>query len=346
MVFGAVLLIVGGVLLLRYRFLLATELHLSVGEDPLALHLKVVGDIPLEASASRFDYQSMDTVRSLLFVTHLGGDEVVVVDMANETVRGYVAGIASPHGVLAVPALGRAFVSATGSHEIVAIDEASRAVVARTGAGAFPDGLAFDPDSQKLFVSDESGGAVVVLDARTNLVVDRVSLGGTVGNTQYDSVGHQIVAAAEGRGQLVLIDPMTDRVTAWMYLPGCRGPHGVYVNAAERRAYVACEGNARLVDLDLDSHLSVGSFPVGDFPDVLASDPGLGRLYVASESGVVALFRESGGTLAPLGEAFLAPAAHTVAVEGATHRVYFPLEDVGGRPMLRIFAPTDASSGP
>ena len=40
-------------------------------------------------------------------------------------------------------------------------------------------------------------------------------------------------------------------------------------------------------------------------------------------------------TLAPLGE-YRAPHAHSVAVDPTTHRVYVPLEDVNGKPVLRI----------
>jgi hypothetical protein len=32
-----------------------------------------------------------------------------------------------------------------------------------------------------------------------------------------------------------------------------------------------------------------------------------------------------------------------VAVDPATHRVYLPLADVGGHPMLRVIAPADSS---
>jgi hypothetical protein len=41
------------------------------------------------------------------------------------------------------------------------------------------------------------------------------------------------------------------------------------------------------------------------------------------------------GALAPLGE-YRAPHAHSVAVDPATHRVYVPLQDVHGKPALRI----------
>jgi len=91
--------------------------------------------------------------------------------------------------------------------------------------------------------------------------------------------------------------------------------------------------------LDLRAGRVTASFPVGDQPDVLAFDPGLGRLYVAAESGVVAVFGRRGRTLDPLGRGFLADGAHTVAVDPKTHDVFFPLPEVDGVPVLRIMAP-------
>ena len=70
---------------------------------------------------------------------------------------------------------------------------------------------------------------------------------------------------------------------------------------------------------------------------MLAFDTSLRRLYVSSESGVVAVFAEHGRRLAKLGQAFLAAEAHTVAVDSRTHLVYFPLEF---GPVLRVMKPT------
>ena len=45
------------------------------------------------------------------------------------------------------------------------------------------------------------------------------------------------------------------------------------------------------------------------------------------------------------GQAFLAPEAHTVAVDPRTHLVYFPLENgAGGIPELLIMKPSQAKS--
>jgi hypothetical protein len=66
---------------------------------------------------------------------------------------------------------------------------------------------------------------------------------------------------------------------------------------------------------------------------VLAFDSSSRRLYVAAETGVVAVFAEHGRGLTKLGQALLAPEAHTVAVDARTHLVYFPLQSgsSGGR---------------
>src|SRR6185503_21102181 len=97
-----------------------------------------------------------------------------------------------------------------------------------------------------------------------------------------------------------------------------------------RLAFVACEGNAKLLVFDLQRRRVTATFDVGDDPDVLDFDTSLRRLYVAAESGEVAAFQEHGRTLRKLGQAKLADNAHSVAVDPRSHLVYFPLEDVDG----------------
>lgn len=77
----------------------------------------------------------------------------------------------------------------------------------------------------------------------------------------------------------------------------------------------------------------------GGDPDVLAWDPGWHCLYVATESGLPSSFWATGDTLLPLGSQHI-PHAHTVSVDPRTHRVYLPLEFIGGRPVLRVLEPS------
>jgi len=90
--------------------------------------------------------------------------------------------------------------------------------------------------------------------------------------------------------------------------------------------------------LDLASKRVTGVMDVGGGPDVLALDPGLHRLFVASESGALAVF-DTGAQVRKVGMGNAGPNAHSVAVDPDTHHVYLPLTDVGGHPVLRELVP-------
>jgi YVTN family beta-propeller protein len=306
---------------------------------PGALPLVHVADIALGGKATRMDYASIDPGRHLLFIAHLGDSAVIVFDTQSDRVVGRIEGLANVHGVLAIPELGRVYATATGSNEVVAIDEATFQVIARTRTGAYPDGMAYVPDAHKLYVSDKSGESATVVDTRSHHRIATIALGGAVGNTQYDPVSRHVFANVQGLGQLVEIDPATDRILARIDLPEAGGNHGLLIDAKHRLAFIACEDSARLLVLDLATRRAVATFDVGRDPDVLAMDPDLDRVYLAGEAGVVSVFEARAGGATQVGEGFLGPDAHVVAVDPATHRAYFPLDDVHGRTVLRIMRP-------
>jgi DNA-binding beta-propeller fold protein YncE len=309
------------------------------------LPLRQVGaDIPLPGKANRFDYASVDPQRRILFLAHLGSGMVTAVDLRTNRIVANVSDVPSVHGVLAVPELGEVFASATGQNRLDVISEQTYRVIAHAPAGTYPDGIAYAPDSRELFISDESGRTETVVDTRTNQRVATLPLGGEVGNSQYDPISHEVLVDVQTLDEIAAIDPRTNEVVAHYPLPhSCRDDHSLLIDAPARLAFVACDGNAKLLLVDMtDMHvLSVND--VGDDPDVLAFDPGLDRLYVASESGVVAVFELEGKDLRLLGRKLLAHEAHSVAVDPATHLVYFPLQNVHGRGVLRVMSPTDLS---
>ncbi|ONT70929.1 hypothetical protein A8E45_37420 [Burkholderia cenocepacia] len=310
-------------------------------DDPAidTLPLKLIGDVPLPGCASRFDYESYDPQRHLLFIAHLGDGEVVVFDTLASRVVARIPGVSAVHGVLAVPALSRVYASATGTNKIVAIDADTLKIVARTPGGVYPDGMAWVPDVQKLYVSDETGETETVIDGSTNRRVATVSLGGEVGNTQYDPVSRHVFVNVQSRRQLVEIDPRTDTVVARTELPGARGNHGLLIVPEFRLALIACEDNDRLLVLDMRTMKEIAAFDVGGTPDVLAYDPALRTVYVAGEAGVVSMFHVDTSHVVKIGDGRVGPDAHVVSVDAASHDAWFALKDVDGHPVLRIMAP-------
>lgn len=320
------------------------RVDIAIADSRNALPLTLVRDIPLPGHAARLDYESFDSRSRLLFIAALGDGSIDVVDTTRQRLASTVANVSAAHGVLAIPELGRVYASATGTDELIALDERTLRVIGRTPAGDYPDGIAYDPKTTRIFVSDEHGGTVTVIATATTTRIATIALGGESGNIQYDPGTQRMVSAEQTHNRLIEIDPRTLGIVGRVSLPGCAGSHGLYIDAPARSAFVACENNSQLIVINLNTMREVQSVSVGDTPDVLAFDAGLRRLYVASESGIVSVFHERFGRLRLLGQAFLAHEAHTVAVDPATHLVYFALENVNGRPALRVMRPTRLSS--
>ena len=305
------------------------------------LPLRTLTDIPLTGGTTRLDYQSFDSSSGRLYIAHLGSDLMTVFDTNQQAIVGDVRDLKRVHGVLAVPELHRVYASATGTNELAVIDDQSLKIVARVPAGDYPDGIAYASKENKIYVSDLRGRSDTVIDAKTNQRIATIQLGGGAGNSQYDRTSDRIFVTVDGREELVEIDPNSDQVAARYPLTGCKGSHGLLIDSEHRMAFAACEENSKLVVFDLETKKVTATLSVGADPDVLAFDSALNRLYVSAESGIISIFDERDRSLVKVGEGHFAANAHTVAVDPRTHRVYFPLQNVNGKPVLRIAVPSD-----
>ncbi len=140
--------------------------------------------------------------------------------------------------------------------------------------------------------------------------------GGTVGHRMYrPRAFFDILIDIEGRGE-----------------PLGKDVHDVVIGGQARRiTSLPCSISPacrcwRLTRIEKDS-------------DVLAYDSELKQLYVSAESVTVTVFRENGKAVLLDGTLSM-PHAHTVCVDPDTHLVYFPLQSVEGRPVLRIMEPS------
>src|SRR2546425_3153454 len=120
--------------------------------------LRVVADMPLPGSGSRFDYQSLEPASGRLFISHMGAGQLVVFDVRAGRAIANLDGFPTVTGVLAVPVEHRAYASATGDHEVVVVNDSTFQIVARVPGPRFPDGIAYAPEERRGFVSGASRG--------------------------------------------------------------------------------------------------------------------------------------------------------------------------------------------
>jgi DNA-binding beta-propeller fold protein YncE len=171
----------------------------------------------------------------------------------------------------------------------------------------------------------------------------QVKLGVETGNVVFDAprgIFWITVNKAKPPDALMGVDPAAAKITTSIDVPGCDGAHGLRIHPDGQSALIACEGNNMLARVDLNGAHAVVTQPTGEGPDVLSIDPGLGWVYVAAESGDLAVFdiRKPGLTAFP--KQHVGEHAHSVTVDPATHRVFFPLmAGSKGTPALRIMKP-------
>ncbi len=303
-----------------------------------ALSLQHVGDFPLPGGTTRWDYLSLDPARSRLFVAHLGDSTVVVMDTKTKAILATIGNVGHVHGTLAVPELNRVYASATATDEIVAIDASTLKIVARIPGGVYPDGIAYAPEAGKLYVSDENGHTeTVIASAPTSgsAPLRWAALWETRSTTQHQSIFRDV----QGRRSLVEIDPQTDKVIDRIALPGAEGNHGLLIVPESRLAFIACEGNDRLLVLDMKSKQIVANFAVGREPDVLGYDATLSQVYLASEAGVLSIFKVTTTGVTKGGQGFVGSNAHSLAIDPVAHEIYLPLKEVEHHSVMRVMKP-------
>jgi DNA-binding beta-propeller fold protein YncE len=312
------------------RVLLAAVVVAGCVKSSGGLLVKVT-DVELPGNATRFDYADVDAERGLMALAHMGDDELLVLSLADGKVLARVPNVVKVRGV--VVAGDRIYATAMNG-ELVIIDAKTFVEAGRAATGDGPDGVAFDPVHQVVATSDQRAGALSLFASGGSGARTAVPLGSSEsGNVVFDPARKVFWVTAPPK--LIGVDPVTGATGPAFALPGCEGAHGLRLHPDGRSAFVACEDNDVLLRVNLESGATV-SAPVGKGPDVLAIDAGLGRLYVAPESGDVAVFDLSREGLHELGRVHPGDHAHTVAVDQKTHRVYFPFER---GPVLAIMAP-------
>jgi DNA-binding beta-propeller fold protein YncE len=313
------------------------------GATPASLPLVLVADVDLPGRATRFDYQDVDRALGHLVVSHMNDGSVLFVDLADGTVLKEVRGIPVARGVVVADDVGLVFVTSSPS-TLVALDNKTMTEVGRYGTGSGPDGVGWDPQHKIVGVSDQGDGALSLLPDSGKGTRRQVKLGSETGNVVFDaSRGWFWITVVQGSppDQLVAIDPIAASVKKTIALPGCSSAHGLRLHPDGKTAFVACESNALLARVDLDAGTLLGTGPTGSSPDVLSIDPGLGWLYAAAERGELTVFDINQPAVALVGHDRPGNGSHSVAVDVATHRVFFPLKSgAKGTPALRIMKPT------
>jgi hypothetical protein len=300
--------------------------------------LKKIAAIELPGPAGkRFDYLAVDLDDHYLFVAHLGAGNLYVLDLASLKLLNTIAPVPGVEGVTYVPEFKKVYTSNWYEDRIGVIDLSTMKIVKHIPTESKPDGSAYAAPFRKLYVSDERAKALAIVDVTRDEVIRTLHFDSETGMPQYDPVARRIYVNLQDKNLLAAIDPETDAVVGRYSLGRCQGNHGMALDAEHRRAFLSCEKNNLMTVFDLGRYVPVTFLAMASGADVIASDPGLGRIYVACYSGAISVFEQKDPDhYEMLGEVAVAHAVHSLAVDPETHRVFAPEQEESGMPVSRL----------
>jgi YVTN family beta-propeller protein len=283
--------------------------------------------------AGNFDYLTVDPPAKRLYLSH--GNEVVVIDLTNNTIAGRIADTPGVHGIAVAPG-GHVFTSNGRGNNVSVVDPKTLATLSKVETGANPDSIIYEPKDKAIYAFNHTGGSATVIDAATGKVVATVPLEGAVETGASDPGLGKVFVNIEDKDEVMVIDTATHKVTAKWPIAPAEGGTGMAIDPATHRIFVG--GGKVLVMMDAQSGKVVANVPICNGTDATSFDPGTKNVFVSCSDGrTTVAHMDSPAKLSPVETITTARGARTIAVDPTTHRVYVAAQD---------YQPVDPNAAP
>ncbi len=243
------------------------------------------------------------------------------------------------HGVALVPSRDLGFVTRSEINEVEVFSLSRLKFLKRIPVPDDADGILYDRTHDLIYVANGDAQVATLIDPATQASVATIRLGGKPEFAAIDPHSGLLYQNIESANAVAAIDLGARRIAGKWPLTGCIGPTGIAIDSALRRAFIVCGRNAMLVVFDLDGNRIVASVKIGTGPDAVAFDPFLHRIYATGLSGEVSVTQQENADEYKLLEKISTHfAAHTLAVDPVTHKLYVAYASLIVAPRVAVFS--------
>jgi DNA-binding beta-propeller fold protein YncE len=260
------------------------------------------------------------------------GTEVVVVDLATETVTGKITNTPGVHGLAPAPELGRGFVSDGRENKASIVDLNTLQILSKVDTGQNPDGMLYEPGRQEAYIFNGRGESATVINAKSGQVVATIPLGGKPESAAADPQANRVYDNIENKNEVVAIDTAAHAVVnRWPIAPGEEGS-GMAIDTSHRRLFIGCGESKTMVMMDSANGKVITSVPIGDGVDACAFDPETQLAFSSCRDGTTTIAHEdTPDKLTVVQVLKTETSARTMTLDPKTHRIYLPAAKFGPR---------------
>lgn len=295
---------------------------LAAAEPPFAMTPSV--SIEISQSGGKFDFLRVDSKRHRLLAAHEKDGTSDFIDLGdNKVLTRLKVGAAVDTAVDADAKL--YYVSVQEGERVAVIDAATLKEVKSIKTAGPTDAIIFEPKNHMVYVTHDDGTNVWVIDPVTAMVTGSITIPGVPEFMVYDESADRIYVNIKTKDVVAVIDPATNRVVAQWATGSAKEPHGMAIDTASHRIFVA-GGNGKLVAISTKTGSVVGAVDIAVKVDQIAFDA-LGSLVYCAGADKMSVVRTADGKLVAVGEIATAPTAKNVAVDPATRAVWTTYTD-------------------
>jgi DNA-binding beta-propeller fold protein YncE len=226
-----------------------------------------------------FDHGDVYEANGWVYIAHPAHGSVEIFDGMKETYLKSISGCPEASGVVCAQEESMVFAASRGSGKILVINAAKGTLLRTVSAGSKPNGLAWDDSHGVLLAADVGDLCARLIDPWRGIVMRTVKLPGRPRWCKYSPKSGVFVICIRDTSGYMILSPKTGELGQLLRL-STHGPHGLDIDEKNNIAYFACDGG-RVVALDIEEGVEVGSVKIPSEPDVTWFNPRKNFLYSA-----------------------------------------------------------------
>jgi len=263
-------------------------IHAENGDNP-DFHL--IKTIPLPHVSGRIDHLSIDLKNHRLFISALGYNSILVLDLKTEKIIHRISGLENPQGVLYIPQLDKLFVSTAGDGKLFIYNATNYQLQKTIDFGDDADNLRYDSAFGIVYVAYGSGG-IGLVDAKNNRLIKKIPLDDHPEAFSINNQDSLIFVNIPDARELATISMKTGKVINKTSFISDFGNFPMAMDSVHHRLFVGYRFPPRLKVFDSQTMKTVTTLKIDHDADDIYYDAQKKQIYISCGGGYLEVIRQ------------------------------------------------------